>query len=422
MKNNLANTNLNLAFFSRVLMAGVILISAFLLFQVQPLMAKFILPWFGGAAAVWTICMLFYQVSLLMGYCYVHFSVSYLKKRNQAILHGILLIIAFYFLPLRPDELQTSEISSNPVRGVLYVLTLSIGIPFFVISATSSLIQSWHSRIVPNSSPYPLYALSNLGSMVALLSYPFLIETNFKLIDQTTYWSLGYDIFILLFLILTIYFAMVTWGDSHKSVDVKVDKNKEKDKPILWCLLAATASILLLSISDHLSRDVAAIPFLWVIPLSLYLLSFILCFESDRWYRRQIFIPMVFILVAISSLEMVDIIDIQFFAQITLYCGLLFAVCMVCHGELVGLRPPSKRLARFYLVIAAGGAIGGIFVGLVAPMIFVIPLELHFGIALMLLLIGVILFNDPLSKFHKGQGRITWMGMAIFLGLFIYGI
>jgi hypothetical protein len=374
-----------------LLYACTIFLSAFLLFQVQPLIAKMILPWFGGSAAVWTACVLFFQLLLLLGYLYAHWSMRYLKPKAQTALHLGLLAASILMLPAIPSASWKPAGGDDPTLRIFGLLAATIGLPYFLLSTTGPLVQAWfvRERRRPGATAYRLYALSNLGSMLALLSYPVLVEPYLATRTQGYSWSAGYLAFVL--------FCGFTAWRSLAATPVK-----EADTPaagasgapaptaglmVLWVSLAACASTLLLSVTNHLSQNVAAIPFLWVIPLALYLLSFILCFDGDGWYKRGFFIR----LLAVALAGMVyalftDSENMPLKLALPLFAIGLFVCCMVCHGELARLKPDPSYLTLFYLMVSIGGAIGGVFVGLIAPNVFSgyyeLPLALVFCAAL----------------------------------------
>ena len=417
--NNISSSETIVRIISRILMAVAVLLSAFLLFQVQPIIAKYILPWFGGAASVWTVCMLFFQFALLVGYSYSHILVTYFKPRDQAIIHAVMLLITLSILPIEPDKNLAVEFEAQPFLGVMSLLTLTIGVPYFALSTTSSIIQAWFSRVHVGRSPYPLYALSNFGSIVALLIYPFIIETQFTVHTQIAYWATGYSIFVCLTFFISLYVAKFLWNQHLVIVEPKGEKQIEDSHSLLWFILGSAASISLLATSDHLSRDVASIPFLWVIPLSLYLLSFILCFQGDHWYQRRIFITLFPLLILGVMLDSLNLLELSFLWQIGLYCSSLFVVCMICHGELAKKRPQASELTRFYLILSAGGAAGGLYVGLLAPNLTVFPMELFVGLGLVIVCLAVVLYQDEKASFYKGSTPWFWRSFAAFTGVFI---
>jgi hypothetical protein len=365
-----------------------IFIGAFLLFQVQPLMGKYILPWFGGGPGVWTTCMLFFQVLLLGGYAYAHFTTRWLKPRKQAILHLVLLVAALALLPITPNDSWKPHGGGNPSLQILLVLAASLGLPYFVLSSTGPLMQHWFSRARPGVSPYRLYALSNIGSLLALLSYPFYFETHFTRITQATLWAWGLVAYVVCCGLCAVRMWRAEGGTQHEETtatehaarDTSLNSQPSALNHLFWLLLPACASVLLLATTNKLCQDVAVVPFLWVLPLALYLLSFVICFDSPRWYMRFPFTIALIAAMAGWCWALFYGSDWELAKQVTVYCGGLFICCMVCHGELYRLKPDPRHLTRFYLLIAAGGALGGVFVALAAPVIFTDYYELHWGL------------------------------------------
>jgi hypothetical protein len=381
-----------------ILYALTILASAFLLFQVQPVIAKIILPWFGGSAAVWTTCLLFFQMILLLGYLYSHAVVRYLKPRMQMFVHLGMLIISLIALPVYPSAGWKPIGAEEPTLRILGLLAATIGLPYFLLSTTGPLLQAWYARRFKGAMPYRLYALSNAGSMFALLSYPVLFEPNFGTRQQAYMWSFGFGAFILLC-------GLVAWKSGGDTMDHTEADAASIEAPapaptlkdyLMWLILPATASVLLLAISNHLSQNVAAIPFLWVLPLSIYLLTFILTFEGEGWYRRNPYLQLLAIALGSMAYTLNDTLDKNtdlklplagdvhipaVFILIALFSLGLFTCCMVCHGELVRLKPHPKYLTQFFLMISAGGAVGGLLVGLMAPHLFNALYEMPAGLA-----------------------------------------
>ena len=338
---------------------------AFLLFQVQPLIGKYILPWFGGGPGVWTTCMLFFQVLLLGGYAYAHFTSRWLKPRAQAIVHLVLLAAALALLPITPGDSWKPHGGGNPTLQILALLAVSLGLPYFVLSSTGPLIQQWFSRAKPGASPYRLYALSNVGSLLALVSYPFFFETHFTRKAQAGLWAWG----LVAYVLCCGFCAVRLWKSEVRSLKSEVQGQKpaassrgirSRDTPapainpqpstlnhLLWLLLPACASVLLLATTNKLCQDVAVIPFLWVLPLALYLLSFIICFDSPRWYVRFPFT--LALIAALGGLcwALFNGSDLSLSKQVALYCGGLFICCMVCHGELYRLKPDPRHLTGY---------------------------------------------------------------------------
>lgn len=378
-----------------LLYALTILVSAFLLFQVQPVIAKIILPWFGGSAAVWTTCLLFFQMVLLLGYFYAHAVVRYLKPRAQVWLHLALLLISAATAVIYPHASWKPTGNEEPTFAILKLLAMTVGLPYFLLSTTGPLMQAWYARRFKGAIPYRLYALSNAGSMFALVSYPVLFEPVFGTKQQATLWSIGYAVFIIV--------CAITAYQSRGSVAIEtVEEESAAVHPgfrqyALWLALPACASVLLLATTNHLSQNVAAIPFLWVLPLSIYLLTFILCFEGSGWYRRHPYLGL--LALALAGMAFAHTVDstgpVPIKVLVPLYSLGLFTCCMVCHGELARMKPHPRYLTHFYLMISAGGAVGGLFVGLIAPHVFHALYEFQIGIAACAILTLMVLQGDP---------------------------
>ena len=371
-----------------LLSALTIFVSAFLLFLVQPIIAKQILPWFGGSAAVWTTCLVFFQTALLVGYAYADWSVRKLTPRRQLQLHVVLLIASLVLLPIVPGIFWKPSGSENPIGLILGLLAATIGLPYFLLATTSPLVQAWFARRYPGRSPYRLFALSNLASMLALLGYPFLLEPWIATRVQAWGWSAGYVVFVALCAATA--FASRRAGtpstDSANLGTAIVPTGHHKPtalRQLLWCALAATGSLLLLSVSNHITQNVAAVPLLWIAPLSLYLLTFILCFDAPRWYRRELFLSMAAAALGVMAWTLADPkLTHELALQLGVFCAGLFIACMFCHGELARLKPAPRYLTRFYLMISLGGAAGSALVGIVAPLVLPAYFELAFGLAL----------------------------------------
>ncbi len=384
--------------------AVTIFLSAFLLFQVQPIIAKMILPWFGGSAAVWATCLLFFQVTLLLGYFYSHGVIRRLKPKQQWMLHAALLLACIALLPVLPNPAWKPVNSDLPTLRILGLLAATVGLPYFMLSTTGPLIQAWYVQSHPGSIPYRLFALSNLGSMLALLSYPPLVEPNLTLRQQAWTWSGGFAVFALLCI-------ATGWKSYRRAVEVQAADAGADTPPeaparlryLLWIALAACPSMLLLALTSHMSMDLAPIPFLWVLPLALYLLSFILCFDAEGWYRRIWFLcalPVALgILAWLGNLSPSDRPDMRL--CIALYSIAFFTVCMVCHGELSRLKPHPKFLTGYFLMVSIGGAVGGVFVALVAPYVFNAGYELPIALALCGALPAFVVFLEPEWPFRR---------------------
>ncbi len=349
-----------------IFFALTILLSAFLLFQIQPLIAKLILPWFGGSAAVWTSCMLFFQMALLGGYAYAHW-LNGMKGSRQVMIHAGLLALSFLSLPILPSEFWKPSTPGDPLLRILGLLTATVGLPYFLLSSTSPLLQTWYSRANGGAMPYRFFALSNAGSMLGLLAYPVFVEPWLTNHHQAWMWSGAYATFAILCAIVAFRARSGTSSASDTMPETTGPAPTMGDR-VLWMTLAACASALLLAVTNHLTQNVAAIPFLWVLPLSLYLLSFILCFDSDRWYKRWLFARLGAIAVPSIAYAISDngqISDLRM--AVSFFCVSLFILFMVCHGELAVRRPSPAYLTSFYLMVSVGGAIGGLLIGFAAP-------------------------------------------------------
>jgi hypothetical protein len=399
-----------------LLYALTVLVSAFLLFQIEPIIAKLILPWFGGSANVWTTCLLFFQMVLLLGYLYAHAVVRFLRPKAQVGMHIGLLAASLLALPAIPAAGWKPTENGDPTFRILGLLAVTVGIPYFLLSATGPLVQAWYARRYRGAVPYRLYALSNAGSMCALLSYPLLVEPHVATRLQAMGWSVGYAAFIAL--CGTAAFSVRNYGGKKTAEEAAIQLRAPDWKlKLWWILLPACASGLLLAITNFLSQDVAAIPFLWVLPLSLYLLSFILCFDKETWYRRSTFLK--FLVIALFSMAYgirprEEVMSVK--GAIPLFCADLFICCMVCHGELVKLKPHPRHLTSFYLMIAAGGALGGVLVGLLAPNLFPGFFELQIGLAATTVLV-VLRFRQRTLKWAivavAAVSFIGYLGMEI---------
>ncbi|HXY01208.1 MAG TPA: hypothetical protein VEI54_09830 [Candidatus Limnocylindrales bacterium] len=405
------------------LFAFTMFLSAFLLFQVQLIISKHILPWFGGSAAVWTTNMLVFQILLLGGYVYSHFISEQLPVPAQGHLHltllgiALLLVLVLSFLwpsAITPGPAWKPADSQHPVRDVILITLLATGLPFFVLSTTGPLLQNWFARQGGDVRTYRFYSVSNLGSLLGLLSFPFLVEPVIRLKVQGTLWST-------LFALFCIACGWCAWhsvqgSERPKDTENRVDGSPEPNSVLahtLWFLLAAGASALLLATTNQLCQEIISLPLLWVLPLALYLLSFILCFDHPRWYRREVFHP----LFAIGIFGLcASMVFAQRTVQVVVMPLLLFVGCMICHGELVRLKPGVHRLTAFYLAISAGGAMGGMFVAILAPQIFRFFTEFQLSLAACAVLLLVCLFLDKTSWIYS---RAFWLISVIVVGFIL---
>lgn len=356
-----------------LLFALAIFTSASLVFVVQPMVAKLVLPMLGGSPAVWNTAMVFFQAALLAGYLYAHLLQRIASIKAQVAVHLALLLIAALFLPLRINGWLGDPDPATPIFWLLATLALSVGAPFAVLSATAPLLQAWFARVragyPDGKNPYVLYAASNLGSFLALLSYPFVIEPLTNLFGQRMGWTGGYWAFLLMVAAL----AFVVWSR-------RIDRAAEPAQlaatpPIPWrekgvlVLLAAAPSSLMLGVTAHLSTDVASAPFLWVIPLALYLLTFVIAFQARPW------IPLPITLVIQAALGAVVVLIVAFRTldirvAFVIHILAFFFAALMCHQMLASRRPPPDRLTEFYLLLSVGGVVGGAFTALLAPVIF----------------------------------------------------
>ncbi len=391
---------------------------AFLLFQVQPLIGKYILPWFGGSPGVWTTCMLFFQMLLLGGYAYAHATSRHLKPRTQALLHVILLGAALATLPITPGDQWKPQGAGDPTWHILALLAVSLGLPYLVLAATGPLMQEWFRRTSPGVSPYRLYALSNVGSLLALVSYPFYFETQFTRQAQAQFWSWGLGFYAL----CAGFCAWRVWRTPVAAVATTAS-SVDAPKPTggqraLWIGLPACASILLLAVTNKMCQDVAVIPFLWVVPLGLYLVTFIISFDGPRWYSRFYYTLALLAALIAAGVALYEGADMPIVQQVVIYSATLFIGCMVCHGELYQLRPHPSRLTSYYLMISAGGAVGGLFVALVAPYLFTNFYEIHLSLVLTALLLLAVSWRDRAALTPR-----RWAVLAGLLGVVgVYGI
>ena len=416
-----------------------IFISSFFLFQIQPIIARYILPWYGGSPTVWSTCMLFFQLGLLAGYIYAHLLARYLQQRQQVFLHITLLLLSLFWLPITPDPAFKPSGIDDPVWGIIQLLFLTVGTPYILISSTGPLLQHWYRLKHRNRSPYRLYALSNVGSLLGLISYPFLVEPNMALGSQTFFWSCGYVAF----------FLVCVWSGwslfSAKRTDFSASHVKEitapssaqrsqaqsQARPLLWLLwllwigLSACASVLFLAVTGKITQDVSVIPFLWVVPLSLYLCTLIIAFDSPRWYRRRIWLPAFLVSCGLLTYLLHPETELHILWTVFLYSLALFCIVMVCHGELARSKPPAHQLTLFYLMISLGGALGGAFVSFVATNLFPAYWELEIGVGMALLLVGFTLFCSS-QKLKRQEGhwlsvkKRTWAVYSLYSLYSIY--
>ena len=403
-----------------ILYAATVFLSAFLLFQIQPIIAKMILPWFGGSSAVWSTCMLFFQAMLLFGYLYAHWLQGRSTARRQALTHIALLALSLLALPIVADPSWKPSPGDNPSLRILGLLLVTVGLPYFLVSTTSSLLQAWYARTHAGVVPYRLFALSNFASMLALVSYPLLVEPLLPTRMQGRAWSIAYVGFAILC-------GATAWFGARRKGVGEVDRRAIETSAnadaapsaglrILWVALAACASTLLLGVTTYLTQDVAAVPFLWILPLVVYLLSFIVCFEAPRLYSRRLYIPLAAVALGAIGYWLSPYRGIQHIVPtICVFTSSLFICCMVCHGELAVRKPHPRRLTGFYVMISLGGAAGGLFVGLLAPNFFNAYYEFPIGLAMCAALIAI-LIPRPRSLWLRAVPAILLCGYIVLLG------
>jgi spermidine synthase len=413
-----------------ILYATAIFLGSFLLFLIEPIAGKRLLPLLGGSAAVWTTCLVFFQTALLLGYLCAHWLATRFPPRAQAVTYTALLTAALAQAALaRHSHLQASSL--HPILSVFVLLTTLIGLPFVVLSATNPLLQAWYSRAyrramaIGGSSdtvvevmapPYRLFALSNGGSLLALVVYPSLLEPRFSLGGQTLGWLVGFFVFVT----ACIAIVWITAGSQPATVSTSAAATELKafsgdaEKPragdrLLWLLLAACGSVLLCAFTNHLSQDVAAIPLLWIVPLIAYLLSFVWAFNGERYYPRKPMLPItaVFLGVLASFIAVGDRISTPIWFTVLFFCVCLFLFCLACHGELYRRRPSPRYATSFYLLIAAGGALGSVFVGVIAPLTF----RGNYEFFCSLIFTALMLFFATLSS--GVLARIFWSGAVV---------
>jgi hypothetical protein len=412
------NKELVLARPSRLLYAATIFASGFLLFIVQPLIARQILPWFGGSAGVWTTCLMFFQVVLVAGYAYSNWTTRRLSLRRQAGLHAALLIASLISLPILASSAWKPAGEGEPTWLMLGLLLASVGLPYFVLCTTGPLLQAWFARRFPGRRVYRLFALSNLASLVALAAYPFALEPWVTTTEQAYGWSLGYGAFV----VLCVGSALVTLRPATDAADFAPRPLPSLDAPrpgwttiALWLALPAMGTWLLLAVTNHITQNIASVPFLWMLPLTLYLASFIISFDHERWYHRGIWlVPSFVLLVAAAYGLQTDDITLNVKIAVPLYAAGVFVWCLFCHGELARLKPAPRDLTTYYLMIAIGGALGGIVVGLAAPRLLPGSYELGIGLTITALLAVIVLRRAFVLV------PVAALGVAVACGFFAH--
>lgn len=466
-------------------------VSAFLLFFIQPLISKIILPWFGGGTGVWATCIVFFQVMLCGGYAYAHATQRWLTPKQQTITHLALLAAGVLMLPIMPAVAWKPEDGNYPAGRILLLLLRHVGVPYLGLAATGPLLQAWYARCFPGHRTYRLYALSNVGSLASLLLFPFWFEQVMGMSLLSTLWSWGFAAFAVLCGYVSVMQLFRSQAAATPVVEtppyargavVPVQLTPEQRTALaetakpdptwrdyaLWIALPALGSMMLVAGTNHLCQDIASIPLLWILPLSLYLLSFIICFDAERWYIRPLFAiiglfglyfsaAMVFLdfhpelgsgLIARAAMPvlrpayehfealkplppaeqnwsawfenqtLIRTLPINFRGQVLAHLVGLFGLFMVCHGELTRYKPATKHLTAFFLAIAVGGALGGTFVSLVSPFAFDLNVEWMLGLCISILLICGLLLDY--QEGYKYLPRYLFLVVpAILLGLMV---
>jgi hypothetical protein len=407
-----------------ILFASTILLSAFLLFLVQPIIAKQILPWFGGSSAVWITCLVFFQVVLLAGYTYAHV-ITRFSLRRQTRLHIVLLLASLLFLPIIPSAALKPTADADAALRILVLLAATIGLPYFLLSTTGPLLQKWVAPQFPEKSVYRLFALSNFGSLIGLLAFPFAVEPFATSATQSMVWSATYTLFV----------GVCSWsawkvgrqeGPHIAALEaVSASPGEPATAPhardyLLWLAFSVLASVMLLASTSHITQNIASVPFLWVLPLSLYLLTFVIAFEGRGgrgWYEQNwwLFITLLLIVGMAAGLSAArGVMDVGL--AVPLYTLGMFMAVLFCNGELAHRKPAPTYLTHFYLTVSLGGALGGLCVGLVAPRIFPAYLELPLALVLLAGLAVVVAWRN---KWLVGPAIIASLATLWYAGEYL---
>ena len=384
----------------RCLYALTIFLSAFLLLAVEPMAAKQLLPTLGGSSAVWTTCLVFFSVVLLLGYLYAHWISSLFDPKQQAVIHILILTMGLLTLGIRIQP-GPAAVSYHPALTVFRVLATVIGLPYLALSSTTPLLTAWYAGSFEGGSPYRLFALSNFASLLALASYPLFIEPGLTMKQQTAWWSGG-------FLVFAVLCGAIAWQGRRRSVTATAEKAVLAGRPEpFWFLLALGGGMMLTAVTSHMSANIAAIPLLWLPPLALYLLTFILAFQGAWKPLRQSMLRWVLVAVASMAYALRDIRTILPIAvSLPLFLIALFLCCFFLHGELYARRPVTAGMTRFYLVVATGGAAGTLLVGVIFPLI----LRANYDLACTLVVVSLIALA---ATWQDGWGlRMIWMAGA----------
>lgn len=382
-----------------------IFLSAFLIFLVQPIIGKIILPVYGGAPAVWTTCMVFFQAVLLLGYGYAHLLVSRCSSRARFRIHLSVLFFACITLPLSAAQLTAGATGLNPIASIFVSLLIGIGLPYFAMTATAPLLQGSLTKYGQNDSIYKLYAVSNIGSLGALFLYPAIFEPSLKISGQLDIWSLG-------FLVVSVLVSAVLWRTDVKKSDFESLPLVSETSPItghqvyLWAILSACGSVILLAASNQISQNIAAVPFLWILPLALYLMSYIAAFSGYPLYSLKVWFTIFTIALFFKIYWALTIFHPSLGFRLIGECVVVFASLMLCHGELARQRPKTESLTIFYFTSSLGGVLGSLFVACAAPFVYQNYSEVAFGFLLCALLTIIASLIRSTSHLFSSSGRI----------------
>ncbi|MCC7104492.1 MAG: fused MFS/spermidine synthase [Chloroflexi bacterium] len=398
-------------------------VSATLLFLVQPMFARMVLPLLGGSPAVWNTTVVFYQAVLLAGYVYAHASTAWLGVRRQAALHVGLLALPLLVLPIAVPGGSIPPTDANPIPWLLSLLAVAVGLPFFVVSASSPMLQRWFigTNHPAAGDPYFLYAASNVGSMLALLSYPVLVEPNVRLADQSLLWTGGYALLAL----LTACCALTVWRSSTASRPALLARATASHpcaerlslpRRARWVLLAFAPSSLMLSVTTYVSNNIVPIPLLWVVPLALYLLTFILVFAGRPVISHALIVRALPASALLLSMVTIAQASQPIWLLIALHLSTFFVVSMACHGEMARGRPGPSHLTEFYLWMSLGGVLGGMFNALLAPTIFTSIAEYP------IVLVAACLLMPPATPARGPIQRLLDVALPAGLGLMTAGL
>ena len=388
-----------------------IVVSAFLLFLIQPIIAKQILPWFGGSASVWNTCLFFFQFLLLLGYTYANALIRFASAKQQAMIHVGLLCLSLASLPvIASPEWKVGD--ADPALNILLLLSTTVGLPYFLLSTTSPLIQAWYSRVM--SAPYRLFALSNAASLVGLLAYPFLLEPTLTTSQQAKLWSGGFVLFALACAMVAFLSTRIAGRNSREAGSSPGASNMTAPTVAqrgLWITLSALGSLTLISVTSFVAQNIASMPLIWVVPLAIYLITFILAFGRGSYRGWPIAGPALGLsLVMAASYQSDDFVS-KFYVSLPIFMAGLFFVCLYCHGELAATKPDPNFLTGFYVFVSLGGALGSLGGSLLAPVLLSGDFEMP------LTLVAVAAVFAWQHRHDAGKSRVPAMAFAIVIGM-----